>query len=102
MDICSENAKDIVTFFRVFKELLQFETGNPEYRFNPRGFMCDEGSANYRAIQLVYGDDFTKEHIVGYQWHFKNDMIRKARQVGPDMRDLFTVYAQLPQLPNTR
>ena len=90
IDIHSENAKDIMTFFRLFNEILQFETGNPEYKFNPRAFMCDEGSANYRAIQLVYGDDFTKECIVGCQWHFKNDTIRKARQVGPDMRDLFT------------
>ena len=87
MDIRSENAKDIMTFFRLFNEILQFETGNPEYKFNPWAFMCDDGSANYRTIQLVYGDDFT---VVGYQWHFKNDTIRKARQVGPDMRDLFT------------
>ena len=90
MDIHSENAKDIVTFFTLFNEILQFETSNPEYKFNPRVFMCEEGSANYRAIQLVYGDDFTNEHIVVCQWHFKNDTIRKARQVGPDMRDLFT------------
>ena len=90
MDIRSENAKDITTFFTLFNEILQIESSNPEYKFNPRVFMCDEGSANYRAIQLVYGDDFMKEHVVGCQWHFKNDTIRKARQVGPDMRDLFT------------
>ena len=90
MDIRSENAKDIATFFTLFNEILQIESSNPEYKFNPRAFMCDEGSANYRAIQLVYGDDFMKERVVGCQWHFKNDTIRKARQVGPDMRDLFT------------
>ena len=79
-----------MTFFKLFNEILQIETGNKDYKFNPRTFMCDEVSANYRAIQIVYGNDFTKEQVVGCQWHFKNDTIRKARQVGPDMRELFT------------
>ena len=61
MDIQSENSQDITTFFKLFNEILQIETGNKDYKFNPRTFMCNEGSANYRAIQIVYGDDFTKE-----------------------------------------
>ena len=90
MDIWSENSQDIVTFFKLFNEILQIETGNKDYKFNPRTFMCDEGSANYRAIQIVYGNNFRKEWVLGCQWHFKNNTIQKARQVGPDMRELFT------------
>ena len=26
--------------------------------------MCDEGSANYKAIEMEYGNDFTKERVV--------------------------------------
>ena len=90
MDICSENVKDIAMFFYLFNEILQKESGNLNYKFNQQTFMCDKGSANYKAIEMEYGSDFTKERVVGCQWHFKNDMTRKSHQVGPDMRDLFT------------
>ena len=90
MDIRSENARDIATFFHLFNEILQKESGIEGYKFNPRCFMCDEGSANYKAIEMEYGTDFTKERVVGCQWHFKNDMTRKSRLVGTEMRDLFT------------
>ena len=90
MDICSENSKDIAMFFHLFNEILEKETGKPGYKFNPCTFMCEEGSANYKAIEMEYGTDFTKERVVGCQWHFKNDMTWKSWQVGPDMRELFT------------
>ena len=61
MDIRSENARDIATFFHLFNEILQKESGIEGYKFNPRCFMCDEGSANYKAIEMEYGTDFTKE-----------------------------------------
>ena len=77
-------------FFHLFNEILEKETGKPGYKFNPCTFMCDEGSANYKAIEMEYGTDFTKERVVGCQWHFKNDMTWKSWQVGPDMRELFT------------
>ena len=51
--------------------------------------MCDEGSANYCAIQQVYGENFTNARVVGCQWHFKNDVNRHSKDVSPDMRELF-------------
>ena len=90
MDIRSENSKDIVMFFHLFNEILEKESGKPGYKFNPHTFMCDEGSANYKAIEMEYGNEFTKERVVGCQWHFKNDMTQKSWQMGPDMRELFT------------
>ena len=65
MDIHSENSKDIAMFFHLFNEILEKETGRPGYKFNPCTFMCDEGSANYRAIEMEYGTDFTKQRVVG-------------------------------------
>ena len=64
MDIRSENSKDIVMFFHLFNEILEKETGKQGYKFNPRTFMCDEGSANYKAIEMEYGTDFTKERLL--------------------------------------
>ena len=52
--------------------------------------MCDEGSANYKAIEMEYRTEFTKERVVGCQWPFKNDMTQKSQEVGPHMRELFT------------
>ena len=65
--IRSENFKDIGMFFHLFNEILEKESGKPGYKFNPCTFMCDEGSANYKAIEMEYGTDFTKERVVGCQ-----------------------------------
>ena len=78
MDIRSENSKDIAMFFHLINEILEKESGKPGHTFNPRTFMCDEGSANYKAIEMEYRTDFIKERAVGCQWHFKNDMTRKS------------------------
>ena len=67
MDIRSENSKDIRMFFHLFNEILEKESGKPGYKFNPHTFMCDEGSANYKAIEMEYGTDFTKERVIGCQ-----------------------------------
>ena len=82
MDICSKNSKDIAMFFHLFNDILEKESGKPGYKFNPCTFMCDEGSANYKVIEMEYGTDFTKERVIICQWHFKNDMTQKSQQVG--------------------
>ena len=89
MEICTENANDIAKFFTLYNEILQKETGQEGYRFNPRYFMCDEGSANYCTIRQIYGENFTNARVVGCQWHFKNDVNRHSKDVSPDMRGLF-------------
>ena len=47
MDIRTENSTDIALFFTLFNEILQKVTGRPEYKFNLRYFLCDEGSTNH-------------------------------------------------------
>ena len=42
--------------------------------FNPKCFICDEGSTNFTGLKEVYGEDY----VVGCQWHFKNDLNNKA------------------------
>ena len=89
MELRSENTEAIAKCLKNFNKILQDITGNPEYKFNPRTFMCDEGSANYQAVQLVYGAEFTRERVKGCQWHYKYNLLHRVNQVGPDMRDLF-------------
>ena len=64
MDIRTENTKDIALFFNFFNEILQKVSGNPEYKFNPCYFLCNEGDANHKAIKTVYGEDFCKTRVV--------------------------------------
>ena len=67
MDLRSKNSTDIATFCTLFSEVLAKETGRKDYTFHPRCFVCDEGGTNYKAIAMVYGADYCKEHVVGCQ-----------------------------------
>ena len=72
MEMRTENGEDIALFFRLFNEILQKVTGNDKYKFNPRCLLCDEAGANYKAIKLVYGEEFCKQRVCGCQFHFKH------------------------------
>ena len=89
MELRSENTESIRICLQLFNEILEKVTGKEGYKFNPRTFVCDENSANYKAVKEVYGIDFTRERVKGCQWHFKYDVKNKAKHVGPDLRDLF-------------
>ena len=89
MDIRSENTKDIALFFTMFNEILQNVTGKPDYKFNPRYFMCNEGGTNHKAIKYAYGEEFAKARVVGCQWHFRSNATKKARSMPEDMQDIF-------------
>ena len=89
MELRSENTQSIKICLQLFNEILEKVTGKEGYKFNPRTFLCDENSANYKAVKEIYGVDFTRERVKGCQWHFKYDVKNHARSVGPDLRDLF-------------
>ena len=89
MEMRSENPEDIVIFFRLFNEMLEKVSGIPNYKFNPRCFLCDEAGANYKAVRIVYGDDFCKDRICGCQFHFKQQIQIKKNEVPLEMRETF-------------
>ena len=89
MEIRTENTEDITKFFLFFNEIMEKHTGKIGIKFNPRCFVHDESGANYAAISVVYGENFCKNHIKGCQWHFKNDVNKKANDVTPEYRELF-------------
>lgn len=90
MELRSESTASISEFLSLFNEMLQKVSGKPGYKFNPRTFMCDEGSANYQAVRKVYGEDFTKLRVKGCQWHFKHNLHLKSKLVSEKERGTFT------------
>ena len=89
MDMRTENSNDIAIFFNLFNEVLSKVKGQKNYKFNPRAFVCDEGGANYKAIGMVYGNDFCKNRGFGCQFHFLNDM-HKKHEGKENMKEKFT------------
>ena len=94
MDMRSENYVDIAKFLTHINEMLAEISGIPGYMFNPRAFVCDEGGAIWKAIRHVYGEEFVEERVFGCQFHFKNNIIRRSKDVAPEMRELFIKTCQ--------
>ena len=89
MEIRSEHHEDIALFLTLFNKILAEVTGIPGYKFNPRYFVCDEARANYKAIALVYGEEFAAQRVKGCQWHFKSDVQKHIKHVRPVDQDRF-------------
>ena len=83
MDIRSENHKYIALFFRLFNKMLAEVKGEENYKFNPWYFVCDESGANYKALALVYGEQFASLCAKGCQWHFKQDVQKHMKNITP-------------------
>ena len=77
MEMRSENSENIAIFFRLFNEMLEMVSEIPNYKFNPRCFLCDEAGASYKAVRIVYRDDFCKDRVHGCQFHFKQQIQKK-------------------------
>ena len=57
MEVKNESTHEIIVFWELFNEILSDIKGR-DYKFNPRAIMVNENSANYCAIQKVFGLDF--------------------------------------------
>ena len=64
MDAESENSEKIQIFLRNFLKMLRQETKDPNFMWNPCGFMCDENGANKLAIRTVLGQAMIKGQSV--------------------------------------
>ena len=85
----SENTDDITIFFQLFNEILQKESNNAEYKFNPRTFLCDESGTNYNAIRNVFGEEVANNRMKGCQWHFKNQAKKREAGLPEELKDTF-------------
>ena len=88
MEVISESMQEITVFWELFNEILSDIKGR-DYKFNPRARMVDEKSANYCAIQKIFGLDFVTSKVVSCQMHYKNDVKRASFRISESDRDLF-------------
>ena len=63
MECECENTQCITLFLDLFNKALQMKTSNPQYKFNPAGFMVKENGANFNAIEKVLGKDVAKHTV---------------------------------------
>ena len=89
MEMRTKNSNDIATFFQLFNKILEKVSRIPNYKFNPRCFLCDEGGVNYKAVKIIYGEDFCRDRVRGCQFHFKQQVQKKKHEVPEDHRDEF-------------
>ena len=57
MECKCENTECIAMFLDLFNKALQKKTHNPQYKFNPIGFMINENGANFNTIEKVLGKE---------------------------------------------
>ena len=95
MECERENTECIAMFLDLFNKALQNKTGNPQYKFNPAGFMVDENGANFNAIERVLGMDVAA-HTVTCQWHFMSCGKNHIKDINMNERETFkTLYQKI-------
>ena len=89
MEMHSGNSNDIEIFLGLLNEVLQKVPGIQKDKFNPRCFLSNEGGANYKAVQMVYGEEFCHDSIRGCQFNFKQQVQKKKHEVPEEHTDEF-------------
>ncbi len=90
MEIKSESMSNIMKFLSLFNEVLANVSGREGYKFNPRVFLCDEAGSNFKALEEVFGEQFILQQCaIGCQWHFKNNVNSKSKDIPVDIRQKF-------------
>ena len=87
MEVLSEISTTVRIFWDLFNECLQkvrAKLGNEKevdssYKFNPKGFMCDESGASFKGIEAVFGQETVIHKVKTCQWHFKHQARDKAK-----------------------
>ena len=95
MECECENTECIAMFLDLFNKALQNKTGNPQYKFNPAGFMVDESGANFNAIERVLGMDVAACTLT-YQWHFMSCGKNHIKDINMNEKETFkTLYQKI-------
>ena len=89
------NTLCITLFLDLFNKPLQKKTGNPQYKFNPAGFMVNESGANFNAIEKVLGKDVAKCTVTCH-WHFMSCGRNHIKDINMNERETFeTLYQKI-------
>ena len=87
MEVLSESSTTVRIFWDLFNERLQkvrAKLGNEKevdssYKFNRKGFMCDESGTNFKGIEAAFGRETVIHKVKTCQWHFKHQAREKAK-----------------------
>ena len=95
MECECENTECIAVFLDLFNKALQKKKGNPQYKFNPTGFMVDENGANFNAVERVLGKDVANRTVT-CQWHFMSCGRNHIKDINMNERETFkTLYQKI-------
>ena len=86
-EVKGETSQSCALFWICLNSMLQDVTNNPEKKFNPAHFICDEAGANFNGIQEVFGDQGVRK-IKSCQFHFKQSLQRILLKFPPELVDL--------------
>ena len=80
MECESESTETVAQFWSLFNEMLGKVTGQPDYKFNPRGWCSDMAGSNLQCLKTVFGKDALQK-VKGCEFHFKECRNRHARKL---------------------
>jgi hypothetical protein len=79
--ICErENTESLNIFWNLFQKMLKEVSGINTYAFNPKGFICDENAANFKAIEQCFGQEGL-EKTKTCEFHYLQSVHRHSRMV---------------------
>ena len=88
MDCESENSETLTFFLKTFNDALRDYTKDPNYVFNPYGFLVDEHGGNFNAIVNVFGKQALAKTVT-CQWHFRTCAQRQMTKINTNERETF-------------
>ena len=89
MEMVGQTSADITTFFNLINRMLREEKKDPDYKFNPHIFMCDEAGANLNALKQVYGFHPDSKRVQTCKFHFQQSYQKRIHFLPADMREDF-------------
>ena len=103
MEVLSESSQTVKMFWDLFYECLQkvrAKVANKKdidtsYKFNPKGFMCDESRANFRGLEAAFGKETVIHKVKTWQWHFEHQAREKAKVKGEFEKELLQICNEM-------
>ena len=94
MEVKHEDTSNCALFWKVFNKMLGVVKGEDNYKFNPVGFMTDEGGAVLNGIKEVFGDDGMRKTYT-CQFHFKQCLHRQLNKIPNELDDIRAEFEML-------
>ena len=91
MEAERENEENLIIFWETLNSMLADHLNKPDYKFNPKGYCCDENHANFTSIKKVNGEQ-AAEKVSSCEYHFQESVKRHSKKLDSE-QDLFEKLA---------